>query len=340
MGTVSLRNPAQQLLIIASLLLSGSEAVAQNDHITLEPLFVDIDGTHGARFGPGEFPGMMFDAYFETGLWGHRDYISGIDTDSGHDPGTIYVYRYQAIEMGGAALGYNHVGNGAFFHPTIPLRASDVPEWGWMSDDLIGTSGVVVESAPFIADEKIIPSLALSQEFSGILLGDYSCTMGVSYLSGSTLFPGTEYYVFPVGGVSFSMAGFWGPFSRNPSTREKKFSNISASGPMAVTFGADGYTTTTVTLNATTQHAYGYNNLLAATTGKNASQYLQEIGYEPSPPPVWVKKMALEEKLTGKTKWLYPPLTRHADANGDGVYDAADLAAAYAAEKKTEKIEE
>ncbi|CAN5343808.1 hypothetical protein BH09SUM1_BH09SUM1_23130 [soil metagenome] len=316
---------------VIALLALGGKAGAQSTNITLKPLFIDTEGRFGAATGFGQRPGMFMEFYFEEGLADRVENLGSYDNPSGHPAGTIYVYRYHSNEMGGTALGYNHVGNGAFFHPTILVPSSQVPEVAWRFDNPIETSGVVIESVPYIADRGDAPSIALSQDFSGQVLADYSCSMGVIYLSGNALFPGSGYYQFAQGGVSFGMAGFWGPFTRSPSSREIQFSNISAAGPIQISFGGDGYTTTTVTLSAQTKHGYEYKNLMAATTGKSASQYLQDIGFEPSPPPLWVKKMALEEKLTGKTQWLYPPLDRHADANGDGVYDAADLAAAIAA---------
>lgn len=274
--------------------------------------------------------------YFEEGLFiDLQSILGGCNFDTGHAQGTFYLYRLTANDMGGTALGYNHVGNGAFFRPTIPIPASKIPGLG-PADYPIGTNGIVIESAPYIADRKNIPSVALSQSLSGVVLGDYACSMGVRYLSGNALFPGCAYYQFPIGGVSYGMGGFWGPFSRNASPREVIFDQLSSEGPVEVSFGADGYTTTTVTLTSQTMHGYGYENILAPTTGKSASQYLQEIDYEPSPPPIWVKKMALEEKLIGKTQWLYPPLTRYADVNGDGVYDAADIAKAYEAGKASD----
>ncbi|CAN5352905.1 hypothetical protein BH09SUM1_BH09SUM1_19720 [soil metagenome] len=245
--------------------------------------------------------------------------------------GTIYVYKYKAVEMGGAAMGYNHVGNGAFFHPTIPLPASEVPELRWFLKTPISPNVITVESTPYIADRGDVPSIALSQEFTGYVLNDYSGFMSVTYLEGNALFPESDYHTFPKGGVSFSMTAYWGNHTGALGQHEVIFSGTPAEGAMHVILGMDSYTSTTLVLTAEKSFAYDYQNLLAPTTGKSASQYLQELGGEPSPPPLWVKRMALEEKLSGKVQWFYPPLDRYADVNGDGVYDAADLVAAYAA---------
>ncbi|CAN5454320.1 hypothetical protein BH09SUM1_BH09SUM1_06730 [soil metagenome] len=278
---------------------------------------------------------MSFELYFEDGLFRRSEpYLGGTNRPSGRASGTIYVYKYKAVEMGGAAMGYNHVGNGAFFHPTIPLPASAVPELRWFLKTPISPNVITVESTPYIADRGDVPSIALSQEFTGYVLNDYSGVMSVTYEQGNALFPGNEYYTYPKGGVGFSMNAYWGDRTAPSQPHEVTFSTTPAEGPMQVTLGMDGYTSTTVVLTAEKSFAFDYQNLLTPTTGKSASQYLQELGGEPSPPPLWVKRMALEEKLSGKVQWFYPPLDRYADVNGDGVYDAADLAALYAAAGK------
>ncbi|CAN5514036.1 hypothetical protein BH09SUM1_BH09SUM1_20590 [soil metagenome] len=334
---MAVTNERLALLTLPFLCALCFTAWADSQGITLVPMFVDADGIYGAGFGTPQHSGMAMEFYFEEGLYKRFDNILGPvnNFQTSKDPGTIYVYRYEAAEMDGPTMGYNHLGNGAFFHPTILLSSAAVREITWRVDGGASTAGVVVECVSYIADRNDIPSIALSQGFSKSVMAGYSGRMGVSYLPGNDLFPGHGSYEYPQGGVQFAMIGFWGPFVRDPSSHETIFSNTSAVGPMEVSFGMDGYTTTTVTLVGVTHHIYDYRNILAAIDSKSASDYLQQIHYEPLPPPAWVKRMALEEKLTGKTKWLYPPLKRHADANGDGVYDAADLAAVYAGGAKT-----
>ncbi|CAN5450829.1 hypothetical protein BH09SUM1_BH09SUM1_06290 [soil metagenome] len=310
--------------------LGAAERKGGSTLIELKPLFVDLDGTYSAGFGTPHGASMTTQIYFDGALYRTFDgRLASMSTESGRPAGTIYVYRYAADEMGGSALGYNHVGNGTFFHPTIPVHSSEVGEISWQLVMPAPHGGLVIASEFCFIDRIDIPSLALSKGMTEGLLPSYSVHMGAQYLAGNVFFPESDYYSFPQGAVSFAAVGFWKE-SAPSAVYNHQFRTAQAEGPLKISLSADGYTTSSLVLSAQSDTEYDLVTLLAPTTGKSASQFLQEDGSEPLEPPVWVKKMALEEKLTRKTQWFYPPLNRYADVNGDGVYDAGDLVAGIA----------
>ncbi|CAN5446921.1 hypothetical protein BH09SUM1_BH09SUM1_05850 [soil metagenome] len=97
---------------------------------------------------------------------------------------------------------------------------------------------------------------------------------------------------------------------------------------MRLSSSADGYTTVTLPLIPVVHEEQVYTVLMQPTNeAPTASELLQSINLEVPAPPAWLKVRAISAKLDRKVKWLYPPLDRYADANEDGIIDAADLVA-------------
>ncbi|CAN5341808.1 hypothetical protein BH09SUM1_BH09SUM1_22960 [soil metagenome] len=270
-------------------------------------------------------PTAFMDFYVEGGLLYHFDGVGTVFEEPNYEPGTFYVYRIGMDLMDGQAMGYNHMGNGAFFHPTVPVPASLTPELNWLRDNGYSDQGFLATSVNRILDRSDRPSIALSRGLSGPIIHQDYFTITANYLSGNVL-SGKDTRIFPTGNVSDIAVAAWGELS-TPDPAIISFGSTVPEGPLRVEFTPDHYTTASLQIEGELRRQKASDLVFLPSTGPSATQYLDEIGYTPSPPAKWILRMAIGEKLSGKTKWLYPPLDRYADVNGDGVLDAADLIA-------------
>ncbi|CAN5374360.1 hypothetical protein BH09SUM1_BH09SUM1_02330 [soil metagenome] len=310
-----------------------SPAVAEHDKgsvsfIALEPMFLDSEGGQFCvtDVGLSRPPSSFLDIYTAEGKVFHSGVIAPIVLDSDDPPGTFYAYRIGVDLMDGPALGYNHMGNGAFFLPTVPIPASQTPELTWLFFDSPGYNGFLDGIAQHIFDRLDRPSIALAQSRTGVVVGRAPYHILAEYGPGNQR-PGSDLVSFNPGVIQDLATVFWGA-PTNLESHQVQLGFPVPVGPLNVSFAPDGYTTVTLALDGAVNRAVSSSIALTATTGLSASGYLAERGITPLPPPKWILLMALKEKLSGKTKWLYPPLDRYADVNGDGVLDAADLALA------------
>ncbi|CAN5226645.1 hypothetical protein BH09SUM1_BH09SUM1_11450 [soil metagenome] len=257
--------------------------------------------------------------YVYDSLLYRKEYIAYEVVAESYAPGTFYVYRFGMDLMDGETMGYNHMGNGSFFMPTILVPASQTPDLNWFNDVPIDYDGVSMSVLNYIADSTSRPSVALSNSLSGYIISGHQYRLFIEYLPGNTL-QGSQSYTFPAGGAGQLAGEVWGaPY--DPASDHVYFGASTPIGPMNVSYGFDDYTTITLPYNGQLRRYQGRSVVFTPTSGVSASGFLDSIGYTPSPPPTWIVKMAVEQKLSGKTKWLYWPLDRYADVNGDGVID-------------------
>ncbi|CAN5510847.1 hypothetical protein BH09SUM1_BH09SUM1_16680 [soil metagenome] len=301
-----------------------SREKGSQSYLTLSPLFVDSESHLLASDEYISRPGAYTDFYVDDQLYFRYTIIGYYNGDTNYAPGTFYVYRIGSDLMDGETMGYNHIGNGSFFRPTVLVRASQTPELKWIKVVNDGSfNDLAIATLNFIVDARDRPSISLSNSRTGDVFAAYRYNVFVEFGEDNSRM-GTQSYRFPVGGATTLAAIAWGEPFQTAQGQVILDSNIPV-GPLRVTYGVDDYTSATLNYIGEARKYYDSGAVFTSVRGYSATEYLDALGYTPSPPPAWIVRMALERKLRGKTKWLYWPLDRYADVNGDGVLDAADL---------------
>ncbi|CAN5312774.1 hypothetical protein BH09SUM1_BH09SUM1_20940 [soil metagenome] len=317
---------AMGLSMLPVVTLAGEkEEKGSQSFISITPLYVDSESRVLASMEICRRPTAFMEFYNENGLLLRNQAMGHLLIPEDYPDGTFYVYRMGMDLMDGETMGYNQMGNGSFFLPTILIPASQTPELGWIdtgSTDFNDFSAAILH---FIIDSNDQPSIALSNGLTGGIFSYYDYKLQISFLEGNSR-AGSQSYTFLHGAARNFAAAVWGDPYQTSAGEVILDANIPV-GPLQITYGPDAYTTATLTY-VSGPHQYDARSVVfESVSGYSATQYLDAIGFTPSPPPSWIVRMAIQQKLSGKTKWLYWPLDRYVDVNGDGVLDAADLIA-------------
>ena len=302
---------------------------AQSNYLFVDVLLTDSEGVGSASEGLYRDPGTRMEAVFEDGssvaqpslyLWEGGN----VENQPGGAPYLLRISADLLMGEGGTALGYGYLGSFPQMMYTAPLPSSKVElvraQVGQLSVPVVTVTGYL-----YIADDALTPSIVLDRELSSAWIDEFPVALRAEYPIGNALHGrGSDEKIFALGVIQRALLGaVWG--AEETSHQLANFGMAHATGPLHVSFSVDGYTTATATQTTQVGFEYSRRHLLTPTTGPSASELLRSIDEELVPPPAWLRHLAVSELTLGKAKWLYPPLNRHADANGDGIYDAADL---------------
>ncbi|CAN5186946.1 hypothetical protein BH09SUM1_BH09SUM1_30520 [soil metagenome] len=320
------------MLALFILLFAVNSAPAVDDNqVFLSFIFFDSEGNEGAYTSSIFMTGIHLELEFDNGAKrvGDDAIDSDILFDTMYPERTPLIFHLSMPFLDGPVMGYNFVGFGSPGQYMVPLPASQVPDLRHQvydpPDPWYGVSSYFL-----VADNLIHPSLVLREDFSAQWFDQRPIHASVQYLSGSSFFPRTQYADFASGDVYGDFITLiWGAFPQPINYPFQLYMGAEIPTPPAIfSAGADGYTTTTLQITPRSNAQDSYKSLLTPQPGyPNASALIQSISLEVPEPPAWIKERAISEKMQGKVKWLYPPLDRYADVNGDHVIDAADLVA-------------
>ncbi|CAN5328491.1 hypothetical protein BH09SUM1_BH09SUM1_17280 [soil metagenome] len=317
-------------LTMAIILPSPAPCGKSANDIYLDFLFVDTEGKEGVYDSELLMPGSVLEVEFPDGQ--KKTVTGGIPglywVSTTYPQRTPYIFHVSMPGFDGPAMGYNFVG---FFSPagyTLPVPASAYSTFRHrrvaQPDNWYGASTYLL-----IADRTDRPSIVLTEDYSAQWLDERPIHAAVNYLIGSDFYPRVDMANFKPGDVTFAaITLLWGAFPEQLTSTQAMLDSRIPSPPAQFLVSSDGYSTATLQITPQPHIQEIFTTLLSPEPNfSGATELVQIIGFEVPSPPLWVKERAITEKLSGKAKWLYPPLDRYADVNSDEVIDAADLVA-------------
>ncbi|CAN5286619.1 hypothetical protein BH09SUM1_BH09SUM1_15800 [soil metagenome] len=315
-------------LVFGLLPLKAVSGVADNE-VFLDFIFVDSEGREGAFEDSLHIPGGRLEIEFSDGQKQiQQDDMPGVYRFmTSYPEGTPFIFHLSMPGFDGPAMGYSFVGFASPADYSVPVPASSIQ--GFRHERVSHAAmWYGVSSYLLVGEKEGRPSIALYQGASRQWFDERPIHASVKYLQGSNFYPRTDVVHFMPGDVTFSLVTFlWGSFPAEQIESHMALLDTTVPTSTAIfSIVSDGYTTNSLTIFPVTDSEDIFISVLTPQDGvPNASQLLQSINLEVPSAPAWVKRRAISEKLSGKSRWLFPPLDRYADVNGDKVIDAADL---------------